>query len=382
LANTLELEGTNLSMFGRFVFRGAPLALLALVLTSASAGAVAVPAPATTVRMAKIAIPGKPLKAWDISWVDSAAGKYYLGDRTNASIDVIDIATNAVTAQIGGFVGAKATNDISGPDGVVTTFSNRELWAGDGDSTVKVVDLVANKVVATISTGGKFRADEMAYDPKDNVIAVANNADDPPFASIISVANRSVIKKITFDDSTNGAEQSVYDPATGMFYISIPATKTNPGGEIDVIDPVGLKVTAKYGLTNCGPNGAALGPGNQLLAGCGNPHRSVIIDKTNGNVLADFTTIGGSDEVWFNPGDNRYYLGEGTLFQDLGIIDAQTLTMVGEVQSGVGAHSVAADLATNHIFVPVSALDPACPTGCIAVFAPVTLDMMGKSRAF
>jgi hypothetical protein len=51
---------------------------------------------------------------------------------------------------------------------VVVTFSNRELWAGDGDSTVKVVDLTNNSIVATISTGGKFRADEMAYDPKDS----------------------------------------------------------------------------------------------------------------------------------------------------------------------------------------------------------------------
>src|SRR5438270_5345773 len=103
-----------------------------------------------------------------------------------------------------------------------------------------------------------------------------------------------------------------------MFYISVPATKTNPGGEIDVIDPKSQSVTAKYGLNDCEPNGLALGPGNQLLAGCGHPHRSVIIDKTNGKVLAEFSDVGGSDEVWFNPGDNRYYLGESAL-QNLGI---------------------------------------------------------------
>ncbi|MCA1645727.1 MAG: cytochrome C nitrite reductase [Chloroflexi bacterium] len=366
-------------MFGRFVLRGLPLALVALMVTSASASAV-VPPPTTTVRIAKIEIPGKPLKAWDISWVDSASGHYYLADRTNGSIDVIDIATNAVTSQISGFVGATGKNDTSGPDGVVTTFSNRELWAGDGDSTVKVVDLTKGTIVATISTGGKFRADEMAYDPKDNVVAVANNADEPPFATLISVGTRSVLKKITFDDSTNGAEQPAYDPATGMFYLSIPATKTNPGGEMDVIDPVGLAVTARYGLKDCGPNGAAIGPGNQLLAGCGNPGRSVIIDKTNGTVLADFSNAGGSDEVWFNPGDNRYYLAQ-TAAQNLGIIDAATLTVVSQVQSGVGAHSVAADPATNHIFVPVSALDPACPHGCIAVYSTVNLENHGRSRA-
>ena len=367
-------------MFGRFVLRGAPVALLAITLTSVSASA-ATPAPATTVRIDKIAIPGKPLKAFDISWVDAATAHYYLADRSNGTIDVIDALTDKVTTQIGGFVGATGKNDTSGPDGVVVTVSNKELWAGDGDSTVKVVDLVANKVVATISTGGKFRADEMAYDPKDNVLIAANNADDPPFATIFSVAGRTVLKKIPFPNATNGAEQPCMTLRPACSICQCPATVANPGGEIAVIDPVGLAVTATYGLKNCGPNGLALGPGNQLLAGCGNPGRSVIIDKTNGAVLADFSTVGGSDEVWYNPGDNRYYLAE-TASQNLGIIDAATLTKVDDVQSGVGAHSVAADRASNHIFVPVAGPDPACPNGCIAVYSSVNLENKGKSRAF
>jgi hypothetical protein len=196
---------------------------------------------------------------------------------------------------------------------------------------------------------------------------------------LISVGNRSILKKITFTDSTNGAEQSQYDPLTGMFYMSIPATRTNPGGEIDVIDPTAMAVTARYPLANCGPNGAAIGPGHQLLAGCGNPGRSTIIDRTNGAVLADYTNVGGSDEVWFNPGDNRYYLAQ-TGAQNLGVIDANTFQVADNVQSGVGAHSVAADLASNHIFVPIAGPDPACPNGCIAVYSSVNMDNNGLSR--
>jgi DNA-binding beta-propeller fold protein YncE len=366
-------------MTRRFVLRSALLAALAILISTVSAGAVLNAPPATTVRIAKIGIPGKPLKAFDISWVDSASGHYYLADRSNGAIDIVDIATNQLTGQIGGFVGATGKNDTSGPDGVVTTFSNRELWAGDGDSTVKVVDLASNKIAATISTGGKFRADEMAYDPKDNVLLVANNADDPPFGTLISVGTRTVLKRITFSDSTDGAEQSQYDPVTGMFYISVPATNANPGGEVDVIDPVSMSITARYGLNNCGPNGLAIGPGHQLLAGCGNPHRAVIIDRTNGAVLGDFSNVGGADEVWFNAGDNRYYLAE-TAFQNVGIIDASSLSLVGEVESGIGAHSVAADLASNHIFVPVAGPDPACSSGCIVVYSSVNLDDNGLSR--
>jgi DNA-binding beta-propeller fold protein YncE len=364
-------------MLSRFVLRGASAVLLALTLSTGSAGAATTPA--TTVRIAKIPIAGNPLKAFDISWVDPVIGRYYLADRSNAAVDIFDENTNELVAQVGGFVGAKKSNDVSGPDGVVGTFSGKELWAGDGDSTVKVIDLTANKVVATISTGGKFRADEMSYDPKENLIAVANNADDPPFVSIISVPTRQVIKKIEFTDSTNGAEQSQYDPATGMFYISIPATNAAPGGEIDVISPTSMSIVNKYALKDCGPNGLAIGPGNQLLAGCGNPHRAVIIDRTNGAVLADLSNVGGADEVWYNAGDNRYYFGE-TAFQNLGIVDAGTLTTIGEVETGLGAHSVAADQSSNHIFVPIATPDPACPNGCIGVFTDVNLENMGLPR--
>jgi DNA-binding beta-propeller fold protein YncE len=45
-----------------------------------------------------------------------------------------------------------------------------EVWAGDGDNTVKVVDLETKSVVDTISTGGNHRADELAYDPVDKII--------------------------------------------------------------------------------------------------------------------------------------------------------------------------------------------------------------------
>jgi hypothetical protein len=367
-------------MSARILRRSVAFGFIALTLTSLSAGAVVTPSQTANpvVKLSKIAIPGKPLRAFDISWVDAATAHYYLADRTNASVDVVDTMTNSVVTQIGGFVGATGNNDTSGPDGILVTFSGEELWAGDGDSTVKVVDLRAGKIVASVSTGGKARADEFAYDPKDNVILIANDADDPPFLSFISVGTRSVLKKIEFPDATDGLEQPSYDPSTGVFYQAVPASKTNPGGEIAVLDPVKMSVTKSYVLNNCNPHGTAVGPGNQLLAGCVTAGRSVIIDRTNGSVIADYTNNGGSDEVWYNPGDNHYYLAE-TGAQNLGVIDAATLA-ASTIQSGVGAHSVAADQALNHVFVPVAAPDPACPTGCIAVYTTVGADMQGVSR--
>src|SRR3954454_2540174 len=131
-----------------------------------------------------IAVPGEPLATFDIGVVDQEAQRYYLADRTNKSLDIFDAKADAFLGRVPGFVGQKESNDVSGPDGVVVV--GGEAWLGDGDSTVKVVDLATNKIVATISTGGKARVDEMAYDPVDHVFAGVNNADDPPFITLIS----------------------------------------------------------------------------------------------------------------------------------------------------------------------------------------------------
>lgn len=370
---------------GRLIVRCVTLGVFALSLSSATAiGASSVTGPTfssdlTTVKIEKIPIPGAPLKGFDIGWVDAPTARYYLADRSNAAIDVVNINTNQVIQQIGGFVGLKRSNDASGPDGVVVTFSGRELWAGDGDSTVKVVDLVSGKIAASISTGGKMRADELAYDPTDNMVLIANDADDPPYLSLISVGSRTVLHKFVFDDATDGLEQPIYDAQTGMFFQAVPSTTQNKGGQIAVIDPVKMTVAATYNLNNCEPHGMALGPGNQLLAGCSLANRNTIIDKTNGAVLADFSQTGGGDESWFNPGDHRYY-SASTGARSLGIIDADNFSLTSNVATGLGAHSVAVDPVTNHIFVPVAAPDATCPSGCIAVYAGVATENMGIQR--
>jgi DNA-binding beta-propeller fold protein YncE len=126
---------------------------------------------------------------------------------------------------------------ISGPAGLVVLPDRRELWAGDGDSTVKVIDLQAGTIVAAVATGGTKRADKLAYDPIDPLILITNPDDEPPFVTLISTTTRPVMGKIPFPDATDGVEQPVWDPSTQRFYQAVPETKTEPGGAVAVIDP-------------------------------------------------------------------------------------------------------------------------------------------------
>src|SRR5262249_46066255 len=151
------------------------------------------------------------------------------------------------------------SNDTAGPNGVLVIHSLHQLWAGDGDSTVKVFDLTSNppRPFDPIPTGGQNRADEMAFDQRDHVVLVANDAEDTPFVTFISTGSRAVLGRIFFDGvqahlATNGLEQPIWDPDTQLFYLSVPEINGNAEtGEIAVIDPRSMAVVNTFPVSRC-----------------------------------------------------------------------------------------------------------------------------------
>jgi hypothetical protein len=358
-------------MVARLLLRGTALALVGFTLTR-----IAFADPLPEQRLLKIPIAGNPLTSFGGGWADSALGRYYLADRSNRSLDVVDTHQNALVDRIGGFVGETNSAGTSGPNGVVST-SPHELWVADGDSTVKVVDLASGTLNDVVGTGGKARADTLAYDPIDDIVVASDDADHPPFLAFISVPTHKVLGRVLIADATAGIQQSVYDPAMRLFYTAIPATRTDTGGQIRLYNAT-LQFEGAVPLPACGPHGLALGPDHQLLIGCSATARTLVMDDTTGDIVADLPETGGTDAVWFDQGNGRYYLAEGGP-QYLGVIDARGMSFVQNVQTGVDAHSIAADDALNHAFVPIAAPDPACPRGCIAVFSSVVGDRVTRS---
>ncbi len=304
-----------------------------------------------------IVIPGKPLASYDISFVDPKTQMYYLADRSNARVDFIDAQRNEWIASVGGFVGFTGNNDTSGPDGVVADADL--LYAGDGDSTLKVIDVKSRAIINTVSTGGTKRVDEMALDAQGKRLLVVNNADEPPFMTLISTKNGNpiLVGHITVPGATGGLEQPVWEPKTKRFYISVPQLNGNDAHSgVAVFDPKAGVVEKVYDIGPCGPSGLALGPHQHLLLGCAQ-QPSVVIDARTGAIVATIPQVGGSDEVWFNSGDNRYYLAArnnpgGPV---LGVVDAETNRWIQNVSTAPNSHSVAANPRTNDVFVPLTA---------------------------
>jgi hypothetical protein len=342
-----------------------------------------------------------PSSRWsvDISWFDPITEKLYMADRNNNGVDIIDAKTETVVGIARGTVGIQPTytppspfpnpNPLgfakvavannSGPNGivVVNNGSIHQLWIGDGvkcqnvlngttiinvtcagTSNILVYNLDAKGLpttstpFVTLSSTGLRRADELAYDPDDQLILMAWDDDLDLFINLISVSNTAgnikVVKKIALPEADGcGIEQPVYDSKSNRFYLAVPCTSAHQSGAIYVINPKTQAVEKIYDTIGtgvaagvpCFPHGLTLGPRQNLLLGCsgdgatGTQMISIIMKATTGKVLQTFNQLGGSDEVYYNQGDNNYFramsswtssgkTGTGNPIPSLGIIDA------------------------------------------------------------
>jgi hypothetical protein len=188
-----------------------------------------------------------------------------------------------------------------------------------------------------------------------------------------------------------GIGGSAFNPNTGHFLITnanAPASGQTPSlivGTVDEIDPRignpnGPIVVNSFVVLNCMPVSVVQGPGNNFLVGCADhdgvafPPNEYVIDGRNGTILATITLVGGVDEIWFNPGDNRYYLAARDMPGGpvMGVIDALTNTWLQNVTTNSNSHSIAVEPINNHAFVPLQS-GGICGTqnsnGCIGVYA-------------
>jgi len=189
--------------------------------------------------------------------------------------------------------------------------------------------------------------------------------------------------------SPAGIGAMAWNPNTGHLLLpnsnSIAITNI---GSIDEIDPrvgnntcggpCGPVVVNSFVMPDCMPTSIVQGPGNNFLVGCADhdgeafPPNEYVIDGTSGNILATIWDVGGVDEVWYNPGDNRYYLAARDMPTGavMGVIDAKTNLWLANFPTNSNSHSVSVDPSTNHAFVPMQP-GTICTTqsanGCVAV---------------
>jgi hypothetical protein len=309
-----------------------------------------------------VLVKGSPtnLGAFDVSWNDNSTQRYYLADRTNNAIDVIDSATDTFLGFIGRghYTGSRPCPGqpqemrlCAGPNGVVTDDLGH-VWAGDGDANIiEANDKPGTTIIRLIPTNGKGRIDEIAYDPKDRILMAENDGDSAPYVVFVSVTDGSVLGRYVYPKEQDGMEQPAWVRQTGLFYQNVPG-KMN---RLDLFDPHKLPNPVKSfpvectgGLLGLTLSGLTVGPNGRLMTVCGSLG-GVAVDSTTGKIGKIIPEGADADEVWYDSGSNNYYFSQNS---KLTVVSAATEKFLTSIP--LGSHSVAANARNSHVFVPVA----------------------------
>jgi hypothetical protein len=352
-----------------------------------------------------------PITSFDISFDDANIHTLAQSHRdtancgadphTDGGVDLINTNTNKLIKTLCGFHG---TAKEHGPNGVIIV-DQKEIWAGDGlispeTSTMKAIDIKTGATVV-MHTGGAGRSDELCEAVGHEIVMVANDRAADLFVSFWDTESHGMLGKISFLGgktpdpnaagivATGGIEQCKFDPRTNRFLLAIPQP-SSPAGVTGVVAVITaekpfkvvdvFKIAPSSGCDQ-GPHGLALGPDHQVLLACGSPSAaSLVVDDRNGNPI--FTLKGlSSDEAWYNPGDNHYFLvptnAAGTA-GTLAPVDAKTGAEDTQATANGSSRVVAADMLKNQIYVVLPGPDDVksggsgkCPNaanGCIGVY--------------
>ena len=256
--------------------------------------------------------------SFDLGAVDPATDIYYVTDRTNKAIDVVNLKTGGISQFKQSFAGCNSTvgtttanpvpmpgcntisgvwtvnNDASGPDGL--DIVGQTLFVGDVNALWVLNKTTGAKIakVTIPSTPTGLRADEGCFDPVDHLYAIATPGADHPFMTFfdttpseaVTPAAPTLIATVVMDgtdgSASGGLEACVFDATTGKFFGNNDGSNINANGEvwgIPAASIVALKATAPqtrqflggagtliggataYALPAlCDPTGIALGP--------------------------------------------------------------------------------------------------------------------------
>jgi hypothetical protein len=246
--------------------------------------------------------------------------------------------------------------------------------------------------------------------PLGGLVLAANNAATPAYGNLFSTSGPALapatlkVSPITVPVgqggiAAGGMEQPEWDPKTGTFFVSIPQLgvggASDPGGvaEISTAGVVLRTISlASLGITSCSPAGLKVGASGNLMVGCGNVGAAAIMLNPTGGALGTgsivktFAGLGGTDELWYDPTTNKFYVTGNngtntTRFFDV-VTDngaGSTITQTVDLPTTTSAHSITVDPFNGDVFVALAGtagpngVDP-CPAsfanpGCIAVFS-------------
>jgi DNA-binding beta-propeller fold protein YncE len=271
---------------------------------------------------------GGPLPAqWDYLTADAAGKRLYVSH--NAEVVVIDTATNQV---IGRIADTPGVHGIAVGAGKVFTSNGRE-------GKVSVVDPKTFQTLSKIESGGA-NPDAITFDAKKSEVWVFNHTGMS--ATQIEAATGKVLATITL----TGTAESGQSDGAGKVFVNI-----EDKDQVDVIDVASKKVQASWSVApGAEPTGMAFDPAtHRLFVGAGKV--MLMMDSTNGKVVANVPICAGTDATWYDPGTKLAFSScrDGKI--TVAKVEGDKMTVVQTIETAPGSKTMGLDAATHRLYV-------------------------------
>jgi DNA-binding beta-propeller fold protein YncE len=277
-------------------------------------------------------IPIGGLGGWDYLSVDSAGRRLYVSHGTK--IVVIDLDQDKVVGEI---------VDPPGVHGFVAVPELKRGFSSNGqENKSSIVDLETLKTVEKVTTEGN--PDAILYDSGTGEIYTFNGRGHSATAFDARTG------KVTAAGIPLGGkpETGVADPKADRVYDNI-----EDKNEVAVIDTKEHKVVANWSIApGASATGMAFEPDlHRLIIGCGN-EKMVLMDSTNGKVVASVACGQGVDAAAYDPGTHLAFVsagGSGNV--TIAKVEADKLTVIQTLTTERGARTMTIDPKTHKIYL-------------------------------
>ncbi|HWD21100.1 MAG TPA: YncE family protein [Verrucomicrobiae bacterium] len=274
---------------------------------------------------------------WDYLSVDEAARRLYVSHGSN--VVVIDIDQDKVVGEI---------SDTPGVHGVaVASDLKRGVVTCGREGKAAIVDLANLQTLTKVATGEN--PDGMLYEPGAHEAYTFNGRGQS--ATVINVKEAKVVATIPLGGKP---EFGAADPEAGRVYDNL-----EDKSEIVVIDTKTHTAISHWPVApGEEPSGMAIDTAHHhLFVGCGN-EKMLMVNATDGKVLAEVPIGRGVDATAFDPGTGLAFASCGDGTTTIARAEGDKLTVAQKLTTEVRAKTMTLDPKTHRIYLGSAKFEP------------------------
>jgi DNA-binding beta-propeller fold protein YncE len=285
-------------------------------------------------QVSEMALSGGPVR-FDYTAMDVERGRLFIAHMGAGELIDVDVRAHAVLRTVPNLP------DIHGV--IVVPDKHRVYATATGDNQLVAINEDSGEVVFRAPTD--TYPDGLAYDPIRGTVWTTNESAGTE--TVIDAEGGAVRATVPLGGDVGNV---VYNPFTDRMVVAVQGRN-----DLAVIDPVSFAVTERISVPGCEhPHGQALDVTDQVMfVGCEANATMVTVDLANRHVIEHHEVGDSPDVLAYDSGTRRVYVAAESGWVSIFDQDHRRLAARGSDFLADGAHSLALDPTTHHIYIPI-----------------------------